>query len=320
MSVNLYTLRTLRRGWMGIYPATLSTTRGQVFSYEKFLAEGEFGSVYLYADKASGARVALKITQEIDECRDSSFYFAECANLIQQRCLTGMRGVLGRLPSGREISFYAIAMEVMDEDLAGAFARLQWSGGAKKKVILAVHHAVVCLAEQRKYFTDLKPQNVMINWTSLDDHKEVQAQDLEDIKLVDLGSICPADHPEGGIATLPPPRTWGAFGGDRDFGNVPCTASTLLWQIAIFAVGVYLGEAYVRRFRWDMAPSNFNKPKALKLFADTRARITPGNFPGLPLTNLRDYFTDPLHPRFTRVRDLFVNVSELRRFIPKSNR
>ncbi len=312
-------------GWLfrgGPAPPRLQAGRA-VFQFVKFLAGGEYGRVYLYR-APNGAKLALKVANDTvddrgrriqsDECHDSSFYFADCAHIVEQRCLTPRAGVLVMEVEGvltvYPHRYHCIVMEVLDTDLDSALKR-RLGASAKKKIVDAVDHAFQCLVEQHKYYTDLKPANAMLNWAaaSPDDLKEVSARDIRDVKLIDLGSICALGSRNGSPASYPPPNTWNAFHGtkvfaadfDRDsFGNVPCTEATAVWQVAVFVLAVYLGPGAIARFVYSEAPARASSAQAKGMFDGILAKLTRENFPNLWLGGLRKLFTNPFAPLKTK--------------------
>ncbi len=291
-------------------PRPLGLKKGQkgriFYRLEKFLSRGTYGSVYLYL-APNGAKLALKVATKESECRDSSFYFADCAHIVEQRCLTkpgvgiGFREVDGTAYRDR---YHCIVMEVLDANLFKVLRHHRLDAGAKEKIVSAVYHAFQCLVDQQKYYTDLKSNNVMINWAApADEMKEVSARDIKDVKLVDLGSICALDDIDGNQTTFPPPGAWNAFCCDdeflpgffaEEFGAIPCTEQTAMWQVAIFVVGVYLGDDYISEYVFDKGPTKASPAEARAMFARVVADLTPDNFPNLWLADLRTYFRDPV--------------------------
>ncbi len=113
-------------------------------------------------------------------------------------------------------------------------------GTVQAMVVEAVFEAVTCLWQQGGAYVDLKPANVMVK---IDENAQAE------IKLFDLASICEANSVDG-KSTFPPPSTWkitqekGDYK-DADLGvtedrKVPCTAVTVLWQLAVFYLCIYL--------------------------------------------------------------------------------
>ena len=191
-------------------------------------------------------------------------------------------------------------MELMDGDLAQLQDK-EITPAAKKKIVLKIKEALLCLLGHDRYYADLWAPNVFFNYS--EDYKEnggdiIKPEDIETVKLGDLGSICK----KGTIipAYFSPPSHWQAFGGIG--WGAPCTEDTMVWQFALLVVELYTGKRVGGLEEEN--DQDFLEDRLTRLRKD----LTKKNFPDLQISKFKEVFNldlNNLQRNRITLKDLF---------------
>ena len=189
-------------------------------------------------------------------------------------------------------------MELMDGDLAQLQDK-EITPAAKKKIVLKIKEALLCLLGHDRYYADLWAPNVFFNYS--EDYKEngedIKPEDIETVKLGDLGSICKKDTIIP--AYFSPPSHWQAF---RGIGwGAPCTEDTMVWQFALVVVELYTGNRVGRELKNESRDDLRNRLTRL------RKDLTTENFPDLQISKFKEVFNLDLNNTnyIITLKDLF---------------
>ena len=291
--------------WFSLPKVLRSGSR--TFVPTKMLGQGSFGVVFAYKEEGeekqpdtSQNTIALKLVNgksaKDSDCQGTLDYFPKaknisqiCKGVIYQRCISS-EGL--PLPPYKEylspddifvhqpedpLSFY-IVMELMDGDFFQIQDRL--TPQAKKKVVLGLKEALVCLLKHKRYYVDLKEDNVFFNYSKhYKGSGPVNSKDIGSIKLGDLGSICKKNEIKP--AYFIPPSHWEAFGGIG--WKAPCTEDTTVWQLATLVYELYTGQ---RVGGLEEDERDFIQDRLTRL----RNELTSKNFPKLPISKFKEVF------------------------------
>jgi len=186
---------------------------------------------------------------------------AVCAHIIEQKCLETYRcKFIKNSVKYRGVALVAIEPMEMDVDVwiislvkyekesltewIDALNKNENVTKARSLTIRVVYEAVLCLWKQGGAYMDLKPANVMVK-----NSKTASVENTE-IKLIDLGCVCYSNNVLEGETTFLPPVVWTIADAEGKCTErvVPCTALTLIWQIAVFYLYIYWPyESVVKR-------------------------------------------------------------------------
>ena len=170
-------------------------------------------------------------------------------------------------------------MELMDGDLAQLQDK-EITPAAKKKIVLKIKEALLCLLGHDRYYTDLRLQNVFFNYSKHYKGKgRVDAKDIESVKLGDLAGICKKNEIK--VSSFVPPSHWEAFGGSG--WGAPCTEDALVWQLAAFVFELYTSER--------IGGLQEDDQNAIRdRLTEIRKKITSKKFGDLPISKLKEVF------------------------------
>ncbi len=194
--------------WYSIPKVLRSGSR--TFVPTKILGQGGFGIVFAYKEKhrrwepdTPQNTIALKLVNgksaKDSDCQGTLDYFPTaknvsqiCKGVIYQRCISpkGLKVVPihGDDYDDDKLSFY-IVLELMDGDFSQIEDNLTPS--AKNKYVLELKKALLCLLKHKRYYVDLKNDNVFFNYSKhYKGRGPVNPKDIESIKLGDVCSIC----------------------------------------------------------------------------------------------------------------------------------
>ncbi len=247
-------------------PTRLETHDGVPYKCLKRGGKGGYGEVLIYGrtdpDTGKNQKIAIKVMKYAydSECQNTStYYFSEerklsvptvrekwCPYVVVQKCITPKNGFYCDF---KRIKVEVIAMEIMGETL-DKFLEKHNSPAVKEAILRKIYIALLCMWKNGAVYSDMKPENVMVN--------QVRPVENSIVKLVDLGSICTDIGRRSAICTYPPPHTWAFFNGGRAQNPVKsgCTEKTLIWEFAIAALSVYAWDKWNEH--WDKLV--FNSP------------------------------------------------------------
>lgn len=177
---------------------------------------------------------------------------AVCAHIIEQKCLETYRCIFIK-NSVKYRGVALVAIEPMEMEVNMWINSLvkyekesltEWIDALNKNenvtkarslTIRVVYEAVLCLWKQGGAYMDLKPANVMVK-----NSKTASVENTE-IKLIDLGCVCYSNDVLKEETTFLPPVAWTIAKAEGQCFErvVPCTALTLIWQIAVFYLYIY---------------------------------------------------------------------------------
>lgn len=250
-----------------------------------------------------------------DDCRGTGDYLPDssyCSNMIFQKCITPPGGI--KRQTSKDILKYIpkapkyatvrlLAMEKMQHDIRYLNnSKFFVTNGAKKKIVMTVYSTLMCLLSQDRFYTDLKPDNVLFTFSSAtpkytkNNIRVIRPKDLWRVKLGDLAGICTT---KGGVngTTYPQIEAWAAFANNDGFPALPlCIEDNIIWQMAIFTLEVYGGELFTNNIGRTLVHSAFPRNVYLdsnyieKLLSDLRSYVAKDRIPNLPLENLRRVF------------------------------
>jgi hypothetical protein len=301
--------------WYSIPKVLRSGSR--TFVPTKILGQGGFGIVFAYKEEGEEKEpdtpqntIALKLVNgksaKDSDCQGTLDYFPTaknvsqiCKGVIYQRCISpkGLKVVpIHGDASSDKLSFY-IVLELMDGDFSQIEYRL--TPAAKKKYVLELKKALMCLLKHKRYYVDLKNDNVFFNYSK---HYKgrggpVNPKDIESIKLGDLGSICKKNETKP--AYYIPPSHWEVFGGIGR--GAPCTEDTMVWQLSATVWELYTGSP----IKQTRLLASEDKNVIQNRLTEIRNEITSKNFPTLPLSKFKEVFNldlDNLQKNKNRVR------------------
>ena len=273
----------------------------RTFVPTKILGRGGFGVVFAYKEEGKENQpdtpqntIALKLVNgksaKDSDCQGTLDYFPKaknisqiCKGVIYQRCISPQGfleppiGGFIRDVSPDKLSFY-IVMELMDGDLKQLQDEL--TPPAKKKVVLKLKEALMCLLKHKRYYADLWAANVFFTYSKhYKGSGPVNPKDIGSIKLGDLGSIC--KNNEIKPAYFVPPSHWEVFGGTG--WRAPCTEDTMVWQFSVLVYELYTGSR-VGGLEADKRDDIQDRLTRL------RETITSKNFPKLPISKFKEVF------------------------------
>ena len=291
--------------WYSIPKVLRSGSR--TFVPTKILGQGGSGIVFAYKEEGEEKEpdtpqntIALKLVNgksaKDSECQGTLDYFPTaknvsqiCKRVIYQRCISP-KGFLeppfrGGDISSDKLSFY-IVMELMDGDFNQIQDRL--TPAAKKKYVLNLKEALMCLLKHKRYYVDLKNDNVFFNYSKhYKGRGPINPKDIESIKLGDLGSICKKNETKS--AYYVPPSHWEVFGGIG--WRAPCTEDTMVWQLSALVWELYTDER-IGGLQED------TRDVIQDRLTEIRKEITSKTFPKLPLSKFKEVFDLDLPKNF----------------------
>jgi len=305
----------LKGEWYSIPKVLQSGSR--TFVPTKILGQGSFGVVFAYKEEGEEKApdtpqntIALKLVNgksaTDSDCKGTLDYFPKtknvsqiCKGVIYQRCISpkGLKvlPIHGDDVSSDKLSFY-IVMELIDGDFQQIQNRLTLA--AKKKYVLNLKEALMCLLKHKRYYVDLKNDNVFFNYSKhYKGRGPINPKDIESIKLGDLGSICKKNETKP--AYYIPPSHWEVFGGIG--WRAPCTEDTMVWQLSALVWELYTDER-IGGLQEDTRDFIQNR------LIEIRNEIISQNFPKLPISKFKEVFNldlNSLKKNRVRLKNLF---------------
>jgi len=253
------------------------------FLWKKKIGSGSFGDVYLYEEAkekdgrlviiAKPRQFALKVIEDADECKDTSFYLntkgeiGKTCELISQKCLNppgfgaltnvdwkDMDDKVGIRPK----RYDDVAEDYVEYGKPLTIQKLQEKiyPSATGPFLIVMDKEDGDLADLlREYSRNPEKLKLIVQdvWTALNclitDHKKGY-MDLKAanvlysmkegkvvIKIGDLGGICDFKNSGVDTATFPPPDMWKeGFVGTK---GSPCTEATMTWLMAVLACRIF---------------------------------------------------------------------------------
>ena len=172
----------------------------------------------------------------------------------------------------------------MDGDILDLTAK-RLSPDAKKKIVLETKEALMCLLDHKRYYADLHAANIFFTYSKKYKGRGIiRAQDLQTIKLGDLGGVCKKGETK--LAKWHPPSAWNKGRGKKSW-EAPCSEATMVWQLAVVVYHLYTNRGIT---------AGAGMPKG----------ITPRTFPGLPLEQFKKVFRKTnMNKNQVSLKDLF---------------